>query len=230
MILALGLASTCPASADPLKNIKTVIIDAGHGANDFGAKNPNIIIEKDFTRKIALTLKKLVISKNGKSVKVVLTRSGKRGAGQEERAFTANKNRGDLYISVHAASGFDQTSRDLGIFIMPNRRGISWKETNARHSIENEKFAGYMMESLNGFYRHKKFVIRKGEFIPLFGINMPALLIEVSALNDPRDELYISRKGFYRNISTAIYTALINYDGTYGKTYGNDGTAGTDEE
>lgn len=222
------LIASNTAQAEPLKNIKTIIIDAGHGGNDFGAKNPNIIIEKDFTRKIAHALKGLILTENRKSVKVELTRSGKGGVGQEDRAYNANKNRGDLYISIHAADGFDQSSRDLGIYIMPDRRGISWKETNARHSFENEKLAGYMMESLNMFYRHKKFVIRNGELLPLYGIDMPGVMIEISSLNDPRDELYISGKSFYSDMASALYAAIINYDGAFEEAF--DDTAVTVEE
>ena len=199
------------ATAEPLQNISTVIIDAGHGGRDLGVKNSNAAIEKNIVRKLAIALKREIISENGESVKVVFTRPGKNDATQEERAYIANSNKGDIYISLHTASGFGKDAHDLGIFIFEEKPGASWETANLAHLEQSLLLAGSIKEHLNILYPYKKFVTRRGNFIPLHGIDMPAVLIEVAGLNDPRDELEISGKDFHIKFSKAIYSALIEY-------------------
>ena len=77
----------------------TLVIDAGHGGKDPGAKG-KIINEKEINLKIALKLGQLVRS-NHPDVKVVYTRSTDKFVELDERAEIANRNKADLFISIH---------------------------------------------------------------------------------------------------------------------------------
>ena len=76
----------------------TLVIDAGHGGKDPGAKG-KIINEKEINLKIALKLGQLVRS-NHPDVKVVYTRSTDKFVELDERAEIANRNKADLFISI----------------------------------------------------------------------------------------------------------------------------------
>lgn len=80
----------------------TLVIDAGHGGGDPGAKGA-ISYEKNLTLKFALAFGKLV-EQNCPDVKVIYTRKTDRFVELYRRAEIANKNKADLFISIHINS------------------------------------------------------------------------------------------------------------------------------
>ncbi len=80
--------------------LKKVVIDAGHGGKDPGAVG-SIVYEKDVVLSIALKLGEL-IKKNIKDVEVVYTRDKDIFIPLHKRSEIANKNKADLFISIHA--------------------------------------------------------------------------------------------------------------------------------
>lgn len=78
-----------------------VIIDAGHGGHDIGAPG-TITNEKDINLGVALKLGKLLEKEDG--VKVIYTRSSDKFVTLQGRADIANRNNGDLFISIHTNS------------------------------------------------------------------------------------------------------------------------------
>ncbi|WP_246085413.1 N-acetylmuramoyl-L-alanine amidase family protein [Solitalea koreensis] len=81
---------------------KTIVIDAGHGGKDNGA-NRGWAIEKNITLAIALKLGKY-IEENFPDVKVIFTRKTDTFVDLSERAEIANRNKADLFISIHCNS------------------------------------------------------------------------------------------------------------------------------
>lgn len=80
----------------------TVVIDAGHGGNDFGAIE-NGVNEKDVNLAVALKLGEM-IQKKLKDTEVVYTRNTDKFISLQNRADIANKAKGDLFISIHCNS------------------------------------------------------------------------------------------------------------------------------
>lgn len=112
--LAIILFSTAAAAGAKQSDDYTIVIDAGHGGKDHGAID-NGKREKDINLGVA---KKLAahIKKNMKNVKVVMTRDDDTFISLQERANIANRNQGDLFISIHTNS-VDKSN--------PNRAKIS---------------------------------------------------------------------------------------------------------
>ena len=83
--------------------VKTIVIDAGHGGKDPGChgKTSN---EADVTLKMALELGKIVKA-NYPGIKVLYTRQTDKFIELHDRAGLANKNNADLFISIHCNSG-----------------------------------------------------------------------------------------------------------------------------
>jgi len=80
----------------------TLVIDPGHGGKDFGATG-RITNEKSINLKVSKKLGDL-IAKNMPEVKTVFTRSTDKFISLQERAKIANRENGDLFISIHVNS------------------------------------------------------------------------------------------------------------------------------
>ncbi|HET9429609.1 MAG TPA: N-acetylmuramoyl-L-alanine amidase [Chitinophagaceae bacterium] len=81
------------------KVIKTIVIDAGHGGSDGGARGA-YSSEKDICLDIALKLEK-VLSEELPGVKLLQTRTTDTYPALHARANYANNNKGDLFLCIH---------------------------------------------------------------------------------------------------------------------------------
>jgi len=106
--------------------VKTIVIDAGHGGKDPGCLGKTSR-ESHVALKIALELGR-IIEENLKDVKVIYTRKTDKFIELHERARIANKNGADLFISIHCnaaspkafgtetyAMGLHKTAANLGV-------------------------------------------------------------------------------------------------------------------
>ncbi len=81
------------------KKVTTIVLDAGHGGTDPGAKG-KISLEKNLTLAIALRVGKM-INDSLKDCKVIYTRTSDVYPTLKERHEIANRAKGDLFVSIH---------------------------------------------------------------------------------------------------------------------------------
>ena len=97
--------------------LKTVIVDAGHGANPSGPGKFSVgasgtySTERGVTLTVAQKLQK-AIEKGIDGVNVVLTRTNETDVSLQRRPEIANQNKGDLFISIHCNALPDKTVRE----------------------------------------------------------------------------------------------------------------------
>lgn len=100
--------------------VKTVVIDAGHGGKDPGALGKHIK-EKDVV--LAIALKTGAYIRNAyPDVKVIYTRETDVFLPLHERAEIANKNKADLFISIHANSLPNSPAYGTETFVMGDHK------------------------------------------------------------------------------------------------------------
>lgn len=97
LLLCIPIATTGASARD-----FTLVIDAGHGGKDVGARGVKAY-EKNINLAVAKALGKR-ITREMKDVKVVYTREDDSFVTLKERADIANKAAGDLFISIHVNS------------------------------------------------------------------------------------------------------------------------------
>lgn len=113
-----------------------VVIDAGHGGKDPGARGPHRSKEKDIVLSIALKLKQLINKQPG--MRAVLTRSGDYYVGLRERLEIARKYNGDIFVSIHADAFNNPRSQGASVFALSQRGATS---EAARWIAEKENYS-----------------------------------------------------------------------------------------
>jgi N-acetylmuramoyl-L-alanine amidase len=118
ILFLLALLFTLSDRASAVRGDKNwvIVIDAGHGGKDPGALG-SFSSEKDITLAIALKTGSY-IEKNLRNVTVIYTRKDDTFVEVRERANIANKNKADLFISIHANSVNSKSIHGTETFVM----------------------------------------------------------------------------------------------------------------
>lgn len=127
----------------------TLVIDAGHGGHDAGAKG-SFSYEKNINLKMALAFGRYV-EKNCPDVTVIYTRKTDVFVPLHKRADIANKNRADVFISIHTnALPGGRIARGMETYTMGMRRSneklSAAQRENAVITYESdykERYEGY---------------------------------------------------------------------------------------
>lgn len=114
--------------------LRLIVLDAGHGGHDPGASGPTGLAEKevvlDVTRRVAR-----MIEDSSLGLKVALTRSGDVFIPLRGRTDFANRQRADLFVSIHANSHPRAVSEGVEVYFLSSE--ASDKEARQVAAIEN---------------------------------------------------------------------------------------------
>lgn len=124
LILLVGMSGMLSAQKKNVGQVKTVVIDAGHGGAKPGAVGA-LSKEKNITLSIALKLGKL-IETNYPDVKVIYTRTTDVDVALSERAHIANRAKADLFLSIHCNSWNSSNPTGMETYVM----GLSQSKAN----------------------------------------------------------------------------------------------------
>ncbi len=217
--------------------IGKIVIDAGHGGHDTGTIGPNGLLEKDVVLDVAKRLGRLLESRLG--AEVIYTRRDDTFIPLETRTAIANRERADLFISIHANSSRDTDARGVETYYLNFTSSPEALEVAARENAVSEKsiyelqdlvkkialkekieesreFAGDVQESLygglalnNSHIRNRG--VKKAPFIVLIGANMPSILAEISFVSNPTDERKLETAEHRQRIAESLYRGVSKY-------------------
>ncbi|MDD6854473.1 MAG: N-acetylmuramoyl-L-alanine amidase [Prevotella sp.] len=189
----------------------TLVIDAGHGGHDTGAKGA-VSLEKDINLKVALAFGQYV-EQNCSDVKVIYTRKTDVFIPLKERANIANRNNADLFISVHTnalpngriARGFEVYT--LGMHRAKDNLDVAMRENSVIEEEDNYKqtYQGFDPKSSESYimfeFMQSAFMRRSVEL---------AKLIETSVCNEAdRVNMGVHQAGFLVLRETSMPSCLI---------------------
>ena len=141
-ILFIVLLMPCGAVFSQKKDtykVRTIVIDPGHGGAKPGAQGSRSF-EKAITLSVAKKFGKL-IHDNYPDVKVIYTRTTDVDISLAERARIANRNKADLFISIHANSHPTTVPNGVETFVM----GLS--ESKANLEVAKKENADILLEA-----------------------------------------------------------------------------------
>ncbi|RLE37813.1 N-acetylmuramoyl-L-alanine amidase [Candidatus Acetothermia bacterium] len=176
----------------------TVVIDPGHGGKDPGAIGIGGLEEKSITLDIA----KMVYLKSLSypELRVILTRRDDTYTYPTNRVLTANRLGADLYVSIHANAHSS-----------PSASGI---ETLVHESKGRDTPCYHLAELLQ-----RELVAATGaedrgiKWAPLFirRAQMPAALVEVGFVTNPREARLLQTISYQSIIAEAILDGILDY-------------------
>jgi len=196
---------------DPLPLKKVVVIDAGHGGNDPGARGA-ADIEKDINLAAARELKAR-LERSGR-YKVVMTRQADVYVPLEDRVRIAQRADADLFISLHSDSAAETNLRGASVYTLsdkafaratrfvkpddwfmrasltsdPGVSDILFDLTQRATKNRSATFAESLVANLDGKAPLLRRSHRSAGFMVLLAPDVPAVLLEMGFLSNPQDE------------------------------------------
>jgi len=102
-----------PPAMEPLR---LIVLDAGHGGHDPGATGPSGVMEKEVVLDVTRRVARLV--EEGLGVKVALSRGTDVFVPLRERTTFANRQRADLFVSIHANAHPRAVSEGVEVYFL----------------------------------------------------------------------------------------------------------------
>lgn len=222
------------------RQMKTIVIDAGHGGHDPGAVAGSIY-EKKITLAIAREARR-VLEETGR-YKVVLTRDADRFLKLRERVRLSREAKGDVFISLHADKIGRKGVHGASVYTLSETASdaetarLAEDENNAgvvagvdldeeSHDVANilldlamrEKMteSGVLAKAVVEGLRRKNVGLlpnshRSAGFAVLKAPDVPAILIEAGFLSNPEEAKLLSSAAFQRKIAEGLRDGIDAY-------------------
>jgi N-acetylmuramoyl-L-alanine amidase len=220
----------------PSGGLRTIVIDAGHGGDEEGAKGPDGTLEKDITLSVARRLKSALETRLG--VRTILTRDADETVALDERAAVANNNKADLFISLHANASVRPSAAGAEVFYLSLAeygdeaqrvaRGeseslpvfgggtrdievILWEMAQARYIEQSASLAQAVEGALRERVPMSPRAIQQAPFRVLVGANMPAVLVEMGFITNPQQERQLGSDAFQSSVVQALVESVVRF-------------------
>lgn len=187
---------------------RKIVVDAGHGGGDPGAKSASGLLEKDLNLDVALRLKKY-LSRVG--IYVIMIRekdqdffdvqsdiSHKKRRDLLYRIEIANQTRADLFISIHANSFPQVIYRGAQTFY--NQK-----------DLESKRLAEAIQNQLVRWLGPNRRRAKTGDYRVLNDIKMPGVIAEIGFLSNAEETRLLSSPSYREKIAASIYHGVVAY-------------------
>ncbi|MCG8591555.1 MAG: N-acetylmuramoyl-L-alanine amidase [Proteobacteria bacterium] len=241
--VAVAGAVVSVTEATARERFDVVIVDAGHGGTDIGAKSRDGLREKDVVLDVA---KRVAVRLERAGLRAVLTRKSDVFIPLESRTSIANDARGDLFLSIHAnaspspkAHGIetyfnaleasDEEARRVaerenasfgdGAVASPVARdplvGILGDLMQTQHLDESSEFARLAHAELSEIDSTRRRPVLQAPFVVLQGAQMPAVLVEIGFLTHEADARALATRARRVAIADALAKAVLTFQKRY---------------
>jgi N-acetylmuramoyl-L-alanine amidase len=225
-----------PIDLTPPGGLRTIVVDAGHGGDEHGARGPKGTLEKEVTLSVARRLKAAIEARLG--ARVILTRDSDATIGLDERAAVANNNKADMFISLHANASVRASAAGAEVFYLSladygdqaqrvahgeseslpvygggsrDIEAILWEMAQARHIEQSAALAQILEAQMRERVPMSPRAIQQAPFRVLVGANMPAVLVEMGFITNPEQEKQLASDAFQSQIVQAVVESIIRF-------------------
>ena len=200
--------------------LRRVIIDAGHGGKDQGAKNEAYgLFEKNLTLDVARRLKAM-LERSG--LEVIMTRDSDVYIPLDRRPQIANRENGDLFISIHFNAAASTTAEGFETFALTPQYQASSKYPKPGRG-DNTRYEGNDQDPWNallGYHVQRALVQRVGgpdrglkraRFLVLKHLHCPGVLVELGFVSNPATAQKLRTAVFRQSLAESLYDGIAQY-------------------
>ena len=180
-----------------------IVLDAGHGGEDFGTHSVGQPIYQEKYLNLATTqLVKNFLTQFG--YKVILTRSDDTFISLDQRALFANEQNPKLFVSIHYNSAPSADAEGIEVFY--------YKEDEDKTRVNQSKaLAAAILKRTLDNTKAKSRGVKHGNYAVIRQTNMPAVLIEGGFLTN-KDEMEKIKDGAYmKSLALGIAQGIQDY-------------------
>jgi len=209
-----------PQSFSNRPKLRRVIIDAGHGGKDEGAKNEAYgLYEKKLNLDVARRLK-VMLERSG--LEVVMTRNSDAFIPLERRPQIANRENGDLFISIHFNAADSTTAEGFETFALTPQYQASSKYPKPGQG-DNIRYEGNDQDPWNtllGYYVQRALVqgaggtdrgLKRARFLVLKHLHCPGVLVELGFVSNPATAQKLRTAVFRQTLAESLYDGITRY-------------------
>ena len=218
-------------------NVKTIVIDPGHGGKDPGTFSKDGLREKDIVLKLAKDLKPKLEKRLG--CEVFLTRTRDVFLSLEKRTAFANMKKADLFISLHVNANevrnvhgvetyfLNMATDKRAVMLAAAENATSEKNISDLQKILNElmlntkitessKLAHEVQGGIKSHMRKtersvKDLGVKQAPFYVLIGAEMPAILVEIGFITNPTERRRLGSQKYLGNLAEGIVAGIDSY-------------------
>ena len=197
-----GDSSVLLSVGDP-KDIfdKIVVLDAGHGGHDPGAKK-NGTNEKDINYKVIYKYIKTYFSCESNDIKAYWTRTDDTFVTLSDRAAFAKKVGADLFISLHMNSADSSSANGTEVYYSTLNNSTASSGLTSRTMAV--MFKNNLVNTLGTYNRG----VKSANFVVIKSNTVPAVLIELGFLSGSSDYQKLTNTSFQKKAAKCIYDTI----------------------
>jgi N-acetylmuramoyl-L-alanine amidase/beta-lactamase regulating signal transducer with metallopeptidase domain len=175
------------------KNKKTIVIDAGHGGKDPGAK-----IDEELESKIVESIAKKIKALNGnEDLKIILLREDDSFVSLSDRVNKINEINPDLLISLHLNASKNTNEKGVNAYVSSQNEFYEKSLVKANILIDNISNSNL---AKGGVKDANLYIIKNSK--------CPAVLLEVGYLSNEKDKAYVTSEKGKNEIANGILKFL----------------------
>lgn len=170
-------------------NKKVIVLDAGHGGDDDGAKFEDFK-EKNYTLAIA---KRIMELNRNENVEIILLRDSDEFIDLNKRVDRINELNPDLVISLHVNNSSNTSLNGMEVY---------YSDLNEQHEVSKE-----YAEKLHSSFKNGPFEQRGVKNFRLKVVReskCPAVLLEMGFISNDKDRLYLSNDSSQKDIAQKV--------------------------
>jgi N-acetylmuramoyl-L-alanine amidase len=207
-------AAAAPPPAPP--PLPVVVLDAGHGGEDAGARSRDGISERDLVASL-VDLARAALSSTGK-FRVVSTRTGSSDPTPDERDAMANLARPVAFLTFHAGDlGGSTAAVEVYTYQAPSAAApsesprilfVPWSEAQQAHLVRSHDLASLLVQQ---FGHIEGLDARNPDEAPerqLRSIDAPAVAVELGTLDPTQDAGVLASASLQNQIANAVAQAV----------------------
>ena len=215
-------------------DIRTIMIDPGHGGKDPGAVHGKLY-EKDINLRLAKILGK-ILAEQGFLIRY--TRTDDRFVPLEERTAMANSKKADLFVSLHVNAHEDHRVNGLEVYylnvasskdsvrVAARENAVSAKKISDLQVIltdlmlnskieESRNLAGVVLKKVldaeSSFCSLSDHGVRRAPFYVLMGAKMPAVLLETGYITNAHDRKNLQSYHYLKLMAQGVAEGIQTY-------------------